>query len=110
MRCSHCQSDDVVKSHRKLLERPLLFLLKAQVYRCRDCHRRFRAEAEWGPVILGFLVMVVAAGVALAMVVARRSTPRVDAHPPRAVRLPKRARPLPPGLPPLSGLQSSKRP
>jgi hypothetical protein len=37
-KCPHCESLDIIRSHRSLLERILLFL---RPYRCNDCYHRF---------------------------------------------------------------------
>lgn len=36
--CPHCGSNDIQRSHRRLLERVLLIV---RPYRCGDCQRRF---------------------------------------------------------------------
>lgn len=45
-------------------ERIFLFALRAQVYRCRDCKKRFWVGVEWGKVILVTLSAVFVTGVA----------------------------------------------
>jgi hypothetical protein len=41
--CMHCQSADIVRSHRHSWERIIVFL---RPYRCNDCHRRFYTLAS----------------------------------------------------------------
>jgi hypothetical protein len=109
LECPKCKSNDIARSRRKFWERFVLFVLKAQVYRCRDCRKRFWVGVEWGGVILGTLTVVVVAGVALTMVAVHRSQQQAAAA---AVPLPKarkrrRLPPLPKGLPPLSSIPST---
>jgi ribosomal protein L37AE/L43A len=109
LQCPKCKSNDISRSRRKLWERVVLFVLKAQVYRCRDCRRRFWVGVEWGGVILGTLTVVVVAGVALTMVAVHQNQEKAAAA---ATALPKarkrrRLPPLPKGLPPLSSIPST---
>ncbi len=91
-------------------ERFVLFALRGQVYRCRDCKRRFWIGVEWGPVILGALTVVVVTGVVTGMVMVRRRQQAVAATPPPPIgRRRSSFTRLPPGLPPLSGLSSEKK-
>ena len=39
--CPHCGSDYVVRSHRRAIERPFLYLLHSIPYRCGSCESRF---------------------------------------------------------------------
>lgn len=110
--CPHCQSDDVKRSRRKFWERFVLAALRAQVYRCRDCRKRHWVGVEWGAVILGCLVFVVAGGVVTAAIVVHRNQVAAAQNPPpvRAPR-PRRIRPLEPlpsTLPPLSKVPAPK--
>jgi ribosomal protein L37AE/L43A len=106
MQCPRCSSDDVKRSRRKFWERFVLALFRAQIFRCRDCKKRFWTGINWGPVILAGLAFVMVSGVAIAMVVAHRSAMEA-ARVPRARPLPRarrRALPMPSGLPPLSSV------
>ncbi|HWF08021.1 MAG TPA: hypothetical protein VG297_06130 [Bryobacteraceae bacterium] len=103
MQCPYCQSDDITRSRRKLWERFVLAALRAQVYRCRDCRKRHWVGVEWGAVILGSLVVVVAVGIVGAVIVAHRNQKVIEAAPRVIAPRPRRIRPLqplPPGLPP----------
>lgn len=105
LKCPKCQSNDVARSRRKFWERFVLFVLKAHVYRCRDCRRRFWVGVEWGGVILGTLTAVVVMGVVVTMVIVHRTQ---DKPAPAASAVPakkrRRIQPLPKGLPPLSSV------
>jgi hypothetical protein len=91
-------------------ERFVLFALRGQAYRCRDCRRRFWIGIEWGPVILGALTVVVVAGVVTAMVLVRRSQQAVAATPPPPrVRRQSSFPQLPRGLQPLSSVPAEKK-
>jgi hypothetical protein len=105
LKCPQCQSNDIARSRRKLWERFVLFTLRAQVYRCRDCRRRFWVGVEWGKVILGALTAAVAMGVVVLIVAVYRNQEKPKPVPPpvRAKKL-RRVKPLPKGLPPLSSI------
>jgi hypothetical protein len=105
MQCPYCQSDDVKRSRRKFWERFVLPLLRAQVYRCRDCKKRHWVGVEWGAVILASLLLVVAGGVVAAVIVVHSNQQADDAPPVVKAPRPRRIRPLQPlpsGLPPAS--------
>src|SRR5579863_461434 len=105
MQCPRCQSDDIKRSRRKFWERIVLHVLKAQVYRCRDCRHRYWVGVQWNHVILGTLAAVIVAGVVTTMVLVRyNQTHRPPSAPPIPVRRRRRVQPLPPGLPPLSSV------
>jgi hypothetical protein len=109
MECPHCHSDDVTRSRRRFMDRLFLPFLRGEVYRCRDCHKRYWVGVQWGVVILGFLTATVTAGVILAMVVShQRRDDEVTAAPPRVRRV-RPVRPaFPRGLPPLSSIPAPK--
>src|SRR5580704_13311054 len=71
--CPKCQSTDVTRSRRRFWERVVLYFLRAQVYRCRDCKKRYWVGIEWGKVILGTLTAVVVTGVIATIVVVHRN-------------------------------------
>jgi hypothetical protein len=52
MECPKCHSDDLTKSRRRFADTIFLPLLRAEVFRCRDCHKRFWVCVQWGPVVL----------------------------------------------------------
>jgi hypothetical protein len=88
-----------------LWERVVLYALGAQVFRCRDCKKRFWVGVEWGRVILGTLAGLVLAGVIVTMVVARQNQRQLAKAPPNVkVRKTRRRLPMPRGLPPLSSV------
>lgn len=94
-----------MRSRRRLRERIVLFALRAQVYRCRDCKKRFWVGIEWGKVILGTLSAVFVTGVIVTMVVVyRNQQPPVQAPPKTSLRKRRRLPPMPKGLPPLSSV------
>lgn len=109
MECPHCHSDDITKSRRKFVDRLFLPVLRGEVQRCRDCRKRFWVDTRWGSVVLGFVTVMVAAVVVVAMVAAHHS--RVEeasaaaAPVPVPIRRVRRPRaPFPTGLPPLSSV------
>lgn len=105
MVCPKCQSSDVTRSRRKFWERIVLYFLRAQVYRCRDCRKRYWIGVEWGNVILGTLTAVVVTGVIATIVVVHRNQAQLaPAQPKIPVRRRQRLPPLPKGLPPLSSV------
>jgi hypothetical protein len=107
MQCPKCLSDDVIRSRRRFHERFILPVLRANVYRCRDCKRRFWVGVQWGGIILGVLVVAVTSAVITAMVVVRNRQelrPREYTPAPVVGRRTRTGRPLPKGLPPLSSL------
>jgi hypothetical protein len=67
MQCPRCLSVEIVKSRRSSWERVVLPVLRAEVYRCRDCRWRFRVGVEMGGLILGTVLAVVTAVVIAAM-------------------------------------------
>jgi hypothetical protein len=107
LKCPKCQSNDIARSRRRLWERLVSFALKAQVYRCRDCRRRFWAGVEWGGVILGTLTAFVVMGVVVTMVVVHSNQAKPAPAPPPGRARKLRRKPLPKGLPPLSSIPSS---
>jgi hypothetical protein len=109
MQCPKCQSNDIQRSRRRLLDHALLPLVRAQVYRCRDCKKRFWAGVQWGPVILGSLTFAVVAVVAVVMVAAHHSQGQKSPAPePTPVLRSRPVRPMPRGLPPLSSVPAPK--
>ncbi len=110
--CPKCHSDDVIRSRRKLAERLVLPVLRAQVYRCRDCKNRFWVGVQWRFVILGFLSAAVAGGFAMAIMFAHqtREQQAEEANAPKQVQRRYRAprTVLPKGLPPLSSIPRAK--
>src|ERR1700743_756067 len=84
MQCPRCQSDDIARSRRTLLDRLVLPLIRGKVFRCRDCHKRFWVGVEWSSLILGTLTLVVTAAIVLGLVVvssARRQHHVVERSP-----------------------------
>jgi hypothetical protein len=105
LQCPKCQSDDVTRSRRKFWERFVLYCLNAQVFRCRDCKKRFWVGVEWGRVILGTMTAVVITGVIATMVfVLRHKEPPAPVQTAAPARQRRRLPPLPKGLPPLSSV------
>jgi hypothetical protein len=109
--CPKCHSDDITRSRRKLGERLILPIIRAQVYRCRDCKNRFWVGVQWRFVILGFLSVAMAAGFALAIVFAHESRQAEAAaaavpNNTRRYRIPPPV--MPKGLPPLSAIPRPK--
>jgi hypothetical protein len=101
MQCPKCNSDDVTRSRRKFWERGALLAVRAQVFRCRDCHHRFWNGVEWGVVILGSLAAAVTAIVFVVIVMSRQSRNDINVtrDVPRTVRRYRVPRGLPMGLP-----------
>ena len=89
MTCPRCQSHDVVKSHRKFVERMLLPVVKAEVFRCRDCRKRFWDGVQWAPIILCGLTMAFGAIIGLAMIAAHETQAQPKA-PPAPLHRPRR--------------------
>jgi hypothetical protein len=111
MECPKCHSDDVTRSRRKLAERLFLPILRAQVYRCRDCKNRFWVGVQWRFVILGFLSAAIAAGFAVTIMFVHESRQRqaAEADAPTQVQSYRAPRPrIPRGLPPLSSVPRPK--
>jgi hypothetical protein len=56
-KCPRCKSTWIKRSHSKAWERIVLFVLRARVYRCSDCHRRFWTSdiGRTGVFVLGTL-------------------------------------------------------
>jgi hypothetical protein len=112
MECPKCHSDDVTRSRRRLAEQLILPMMRAQVYRCRDCKNRFWTGVQWRFVILGFLSIAVVAGFAFAIMFAHetREQQAEEATAPKQVRrrygAPRPA--IPKGLPPLSAVPRPK--
>jgi hypothetical protein len=105
MECPRCRSSDVTRSRRKFWERIALYFLRGQVFRCRDCKKRFWVDVEWGKVILGTLTAVVVTSAIVAIVaVHRNQEPRADAPPRIPAQKRRRLPPLPRGLPRLSSV------
>lgn len=110
MECPKCHSDDITRSRRKLGERLILPIMRAQVYRCRDCKYRFWVGVQWRFVILGFLSVTMAAGFALAVMFAyqTRAEQTAETPAPKKVQSYRASRPaIPKGLPPLSAVPRS---
>jgi hypothetical protein len=110
MECPHCHSDDVTRSRRRFLDRIALPVLRAEVFRCRDCKKRFWVNVQWSTVILGCMTAMVTLVVIVAMVATHRN--RVEESEREAAAPIRRARPFrqafPKGLPPLSSVPSPK--
>lgn len=103
MKCPQCHSDDVKRSRRKFPERIALFVLRGQVFRCRDCKKRFWVGVQWSKVILAFLTITVTASIVVAVVITHEIRVAEAAAARKVVRKYRiRPRPMPRGLPPLS--------
>lgn len=112
MECPQCHSDDITRSRHRLLDRLVLPVLHGEVFRCRDCHKRFWVNVHWGTVVLGFVTAMVTAVIAVAMVAAHQTKVDEVSAPqaPAPVRRPRRIRPaFPGGLPPLSSVPAPKQ-
>lgn len=84
----------------------MLPIVRGQAQRCRDCKHRFWVGVEWGRVVLGALAAMVAGGVIVTMVLVRQHQAQPADVPAPQVPTPRRIRPMPPGLPPLSSVPS----
>jgi|GEM_PF-3241836 len=107
MKCPRCQSDDVTRSRRRLVDRLVQPIVRGRILRCRDCHKRFWVGVEWGAVILGALTAAVTVVVITAMVIvaarqSHRETPAPVPVQARRYRIPRPIRPA--NLPPLSSV------
>lgn len=112
MECPKCHSDDVKRSRRKIAERVILPIMRAQAFRCQDCKHRFWVGVQWRFVILGFLSVAMAAGFALAITFAHESREQQAAEAAAPKQQAPRYRPprtgMPKGLPPLSSVPRPK--
>jgi hypothetical protein len=105
--CPRCHSDDVKRSRRRLIERALLPLMRAQVYRCCDCKKRFWVGDQLRLVMLGLVgAAVIAAFVATFMFAheTRGEAAATDSEPRVEQRYEAPRESLPKGLPPLSSV------
>jgi hypothetical protein len=94
-----------------MAERLILPVMRAQVYRCRDCKHRFWIGVQWRFVILGFLSVAMAAGFTMAVIFAHQSreAEAAAAAAPKKTRRYRTPRPaMPKGLPPLSAVPRPK--
>src|SRR5580658_3679517 len=76
MRCPRCLSKEVSSSRRISWERLVLPILRAHVYRCRDCKHRFRVGVEMGGIILGTVLAVTAFVIAAIVLVENQQEDR----------------------------------
>jgi hypothetical protein len=108
--CPKCHSDDVTRSRRKLAERLILPIMRAQVHRCRDCKHRFWVGVQWRFVVLGCLSATVAAGFAMAIMFVHetREEQAVQTTTPQVRRYRAPRQQVPKGLPPLSAVPRPK--
>ncbi len=105
--CPKCHSDDVKRSRRKFYERFILPVVRAQVYRCRDCKHRYLVGMQWGLVILAVLTIGVTAGVFTALKFENEARLGEVANAEATAKAPRhrlRRHPVPKGLPPLSSI------